>query len=533
VSLEVVALNTLGPLTPVLVTLAFITPLISKLVKSVRKLPFVIALVGGIYAVTASTVVFYYVILEEKPLVYTYGGWPPHFGIVYEIDMFNGLIGILVAWVMLAIILYSGWYSRYLDDASWYFTLILGLEAGVLGCLYTGDAFNLFVMLEVLSISTYGLVAYHRNRAEAIEATAKYALIGALATTMYFLALVLIYSGYGTVNMAFLALLASAISNPSLRYLSLLAVSIALWTFTFKSAIFPSHFWLVDANPEAPHPISVALSGLVESVGVYAAGRFLYTIFRQGSVLAWYHDVILIVLVILGAISGVVCALMMLYQRDIKRLLAYSSISHTGIIYMGLFAGFLASSEAVKAAMTGALVHTVSHVISKAVLFMSSGLFIEASNSRDLDEMRGVGRTYPLALVATIVSVLSLVGLVPFMGFYSKLLIVLGYVSAGSLLVPVLVVVITALSLPGYMKILASVVFGIPAKKYSRQRGELWVEILVFIMALSLVVLGVIFWYIMPIFEKTALNLIERADMYIYAALEKIPGELVPWLLWK
>ena len=533
-SLETLALNVLGTLTPFLVVLAFMTPLLSKLTKSTRGVPFAISLIGGLYAAIASTIVFYYEITEKRPLVYTYGGWPPHFGIVYEVDAFNGLLGVLVAWLMLAIILYSWWYSKYLDDSSWYFTLLLGLEAGILGCLYTGDAFNLFVMLEVLSISTYGLVAYHRNRAEAVEAAAKYALIGAAATTMYFLALILLYSGYGTVNMAYLAELASstqALRDPGLRYLSLLAVSLALWMFTFKSAVFPSHFWLVDANPEAPHPVSVALSGLVESVGVYAAARFLYTIFRQNTTLMWYREVVLVVLVLLGVISGVVCALMMMYQRDIKRLLAYSSISHTGIIYMGLFAGYLTSSDAVKVAVTGAVVHIVSHTLAKTVLFMSSGLFIESSGSRDLDEMRGVGRTYPLALAAVIISTLSLIGLVPFIGLYSKLLIALGYFSAGSLLVPVLVIVVSAISLPGYMKVLTSIALGIPAKKYAKQCGEFWVEVLVFAIALSLIILGVIFWYIMPVFESATLSLIEGADIYVSEVLERIPGELTPWLL--
>jgi multicomponent Na+:H+ antiporter subunit D len=529
VNLETLSLNLLGLLTPFLVILAFITPLLSKLLKSSRRAPLIIALIGGVYAAVASTVVFCYEITSRSPLIYTYGGWPPHFGIVYEIDLFNGLLGFLVAWIMLAIILYSSWYSKRLDDASWYFTLLLGLTAGVLGCLYTGDAFNFFVMLEVLSISTYGLVAYLRNRAEAVEATAKYALIGAVATTMYFLALVIIYSGYGTVNMAYLAERSSAefvVKEPSLRYLSLLAVSLALWTFTFKSAIFPSHFWLVDANPEAPHPVSVALSGLVESVGIYAAGRFLYTIFRPNGVLAVYHSVILIVLVTLGAISGVVCALMMLNQRDIKRLLAYSSISHTGIVYMGLFAGFLVNNSAVEAAITGAIVHAVSHVIAKTALFMSSGLFIETSGSRDLDDMRGVGRAHPLALVATVISTLSLIGLVPFIGFYSKLLIILGYISAGFVIVPILVIAITALSVPGYMKILSSVAFGIPAKEYKRPSGETWVEVLILLIALSLLVLGVIFWYIMPIFQDTTSSLISGAGDYINSALERIPEEL-------
>ena len=528
--LDALVTNMIGPLTPILVTLAFITPLISKLTKSEKKAPFILATIGGLYATLTTTTALYYVILEEKPLIYKYGGWPPHFGIVYEIDLFNALLAALVAWLMLSIILYSNWYSRYLDEASWYYTLLLGLETGILGCLYTGDAFNLFVMLEVLSISTYGLVAYHRSRAEAVEAAAKYALIGAVATTMYFVAVVLLYSGFSTVNMAYLALLSSMLETPSLKYLSLIAVSLALWTFTFKSAIFPNHFWLVDANPEAPTPISAALSGLVESVGIYAVMRFLYTIFGEKSVLVEYREVILIVLLTLGAISGVVCALMMMYQRDIKRLLAYSAISHTGIIYMGLSAGFLISEDVVKIAITGTLVHIVSHCIAKVVLFMASGVFIETAGSRDLDEIGGVGKIYPLTSAAVIISILSLAGLIPFIGFYSKLLIALGYISAGFVLVPVLIIIITALSIPGYMKIISSVIFNVPRKTYEKLSRSSWIEVMLLLMAMSLLVLGVIFWYLMPIFEKTTLSLIKGVDIYVQVACEKIPGELWRWL---
>ncbi|MEM4769806.1 MAG: cation:proton antiporter, partial [Desulfurococcaceae archaeon] len=147
--IERLALNALGSLTPLLALTAFMVPLLSKLAKNNRVVPFIAALTGSSYAAFASSVVLYYVLTSKKPLVYMYGGWPPHFGIVYEVDSFNAVIGALTAWVMIPIVLYSHWYSRHLDDTSWYYTLLIGLEVGILGCLYTGDAFKLFVMIEV------------------------------------------------------------------------------------------------------------------------------------------------------------------------------------------------------------------------------------------------------------------------------------------------------------------------------------------------------------------------------------------------
>ncbi|MCI4435708.1 MAG: cation:proton antiporter [Ignisphaera sp.] len=531
---ESLALNLLGPLTPTLIILVFLTPLFAKVFRSDRKVPFVLALLGVLYSVVASTIVFLYVYQSGKPLVYLYGGWPPHFGIVYEVDAFNALLAMLTSWVMLPIVLYSYWYSQHFDEATWYYTLLLGLLTGLLGVIYTGDAFNLFVMLEVLSISAYSLVAYHRERAEAVEAAAKYALIGLVATTMYFFALILIYAGIGSVNMALLAMLSrfsQALNDPGVKYLTLLALALSLWTFTYKSALFPNHFWLPDAHPEAPTPVSAALSGLVVNVGIYATARFLYTLFGSDSMLSGYREAVLIVILMLGIIGGVVGAMMMLLQRDIKRLLAYSTISHVGIAYIGLAAGFLVGyEEAIKIAVAGAITHIVAHSIAKALLFMSSGVFIDAAGSRDLDDLQGVGRLYPLTSISMIIGFLSLAGFIPLIGFYSKLLIAYGYFIAGLAIIPVLIIIISAISLLGYMKAITAIVFGVPRKSVERKAGVGWVEVILFLMALSLIILGILFYYITPVFDGASLDLVKNVNTYINEALRYIPGGLSKWL---
>ncbi|MEM3912943.1 MAG: proton-conducting transporter membrane subunit [Desulfurococcaceae archaeon] len=522
------AMQMLGLLTPVLIIHAFVIPIL-KLLKSTR-LPGVIALMGSGFAVVATSIIFYGV-QEGGPMVYTYGGWPPHFGIVYEVDYYNALLGFLTAWIMLVIVIYSMWYEHHIDDPSWYYVLLIGLETGILGCLYTGDAFNLFVMLEVLGITAYGLVAYHRDRAEAVEAAAKYALIGAVATSLYFTAVVLLYAGYGSVNMAVLSIYSRtyvAKVSAAFKYLSLLSVALALWVFTYKSALVPNHFWLPDAHPEAPTPVSAALSGLVVNVGVYATARFLYTIFGPDSTIASYREVVLLVVFILGAISGIIGALMMMAQRDIKRLLAYSTVCHIGIAYMGISAGFIiGNEEAIRLAVMGGIVHIVAHGIAKALLFMSSGVLIDAAGSRDLDEMKGIGRYHPLTSISMILGFFSLAGLIPFIGFYSKLLIALGYINSGFILGAVLIIVISALSIPGYLKAISAVVFS--TGREPRQRLEkTWIEPILFAMALSLLVLGVLFQYLWPVYDEAskALVTIDGVIGYISRAWNLIPVEL-------
>lgn len=528
-NLEQVVLNALGAMTPVMAIVAFSIPIASKLLKR-ELVPLILALLGAAYSVLASTLVLYYVATTGSPLVYMYGGWPPHFGIVYEVDLFNAVFAAFTTWIMLAIVLYSHWYRQHLDDSSWYYTLLMGLETGLIGCLYTGDAFNLFVMIEVLGISAYGLVAYHRDKPEAVEAAAKYALIGAVATTVYFMAVVLLYAGYGTVNMALLAEIARNHVGAELKYISLMAIAFSLWVFTFKAAIFPNHFWLPDAHPEAPTPVSAALSGLVVNVGIYASARFLYTIFSSGSITSGYREAVLVALFILGATSGVLGALMMMSQKDIKRLLAYSTISHTGLAYMGLAAGFMVGSlGAVKTALAGAIVHVVAHGISKAMLFMASGVFIDAAGSRDLDKMRGIGRLYPVTSLSLIIGFLSLAGFIPLMGFHSKRLIATGYLEGGFVVGPLLVIAISALSLPGYLRAVFTTVFGIREIRGDQTR-VMWVEILLLLMAIALVVFGVFYVWFGGIFEAAADSLVNGVEVYVGEAIKKVPVELWRWL---
>lgn len=520
------AAQLLGLFLPLMGTLAFALPL-ADMVTSRKKVLGVIALAASVLALVTSAAVFIEVYHGGAPLIYKFGGWPPHFGINYEVDGLNALLGLFTSAVMLCIVLYSLWYGRHLDEPVWYYVLLIGLEIGMLGCLYTGDAFNLFVMLEVLGISAYGLVAYHKDRAEAVEAAAKYALIGALATITYFTSVVILYAVFGTVNMGLLSWISANSTYASVKYAALFSVALATWAFTFKSALFPNHFWLPDAHPEAPTPVSAALSGLLVNIGVYAFIRFFYTLFGPGSVLGELRLAILVIVFILGAVSGVVGALMMMIQRDIKRLLAYSTISHIGIAYMGASAGFLANGEYVTLIMSGALVHIVAHGIAKAVLFMASGVLIDAAGTRDLDKMKGVGRHYPLTSLAMVISFFSLAGFLPLLGFYSKLIITWGYLESGFGIAALLIILISALSVPGYFKAIYAAIFA-TGGEHKMKVDERGVGAMLLAMSLSLLVLGVAYTLIQRVFFDAAASVTTSAGVnkYITHVLEEIRRSL-------
>ena len=406
--------HTVGGLPLLLMIAAFILPLATLKIKSRL---FYHLYANAIMAIALIlSIINLIVVLREGVIIYFFGGWPPPLGIVYEVDSISAIFGVLITSVMFLTTLYSVWYMENFDGIEWYYVLMLGLAAGSIGCVYTGDAFNLFVMIEVLSVAAYALVAFFRSKPEALEAAIRYGLIGATATTMYFLALVFLYGAFGTLNMADLTLKAnswlinmdpnlssyftqfSGLSFGNITLASAIAIALALWTFTFKAALFPNHFWLPDANPEAPTPVSALFAAVIDSIGIYAVLRFMYTIFGPNSILSVnavvnIRDAIMTLLFILGFISALVGAFLLAIQKDVKKLLAYSAINHVGFIFMGLSAGTSAISENTRSlAVAASIYHVISNSIGEALLFLVAGVFIMTVGSRNLDELAGIGR---------------------------------------------------------------------------------------------------------------------------------------------
>jgi len=428
------------------------------------------------------------VVTHGSIALYPFGGWPPPVGIIYEVDQFSAVLGALTASVMFLITLYSAWYVKEPEGCVWYYALLLGLDGGMLGCLFTGDAFNLFVMIEVLSISAYGLVAYYRSRATSLEASIKYAFIGAVATTMYFVALIFIYGSYGTLNMADIALRSRTGGAESLwgaqlidwfsrdKYVlavsAMVATILTLWAFTYKAALFPNHFWLPDAHPEAPTPVSAALSGLVVGVGVYAVMRWLYTVFGPTSILSntivhgvSVRDILLQILMVLGVISSIMGALLMNVQKDVKRLLAYSTISHVGLMFMGISVGLSNVPEPVRVlALTAVTYHLINHATGKSLLFLSTGVLIRRSGTRDMSKWGGVGKTCKAATSTMIFGAFNLLGVPPLGGFFSKLMLFQAFILSGFTWLAAVLVLESLISLVAYIKLVTAAIHGEPQK---------------------------------------------------------------------
>ncbi len=397
----------------------------------------------------------------REPLMYVFSGWPPPVGIVYEVDKYSALLALLTAWLMVFITLYSIGHIKPSGRAYLYYSLLMTVEAGMIGCVYTGDFFHLFVMLEVMSVSSYILVAYEREDSVAVSSAIKYGVFGALATTIYFLAIVFAYGSTGTLNMADLALKVKGVPAPitgtgfgAVTYGVAIFTVFMMWGLTFKAAIFPNHFWLPDAHSAAPSPISALLSGLVVNVGIYGLARFLITVLKW----SWVSRLGLDALLAIGVISAFIGSFGMLIQRDVKRVIAYSTIVNLGYVAIGYGLGTSLGA-------TAATYHLITHSVSKALAFMSVGVVIAIVGTREISRLRGAGRLVRSAGIPLTISLLSLGTVPPLSIFASKLLLITAMVKAGVAPLAVVIILPSILSFIAYMKVMYEVCIKEPTEE--------------------------------------------------------------------
>jgi multicomponent Na+:H+ antiporter subunit D len=529
----------LGLTTTILIISCFALPLFSMLVKKRRKIIDAYALIVSLFAGSATFVTFYNVFFElNEPLVYKFGGWVPPVGIIYEVDKLNALLGLVTGTIMFLIVLFSAFYMKG-KRIEWYYTMLLGLETGLLGVIYTGDAFNLFVMVEVTSISLYGLIAFYRTEGEAVDSALKYALLGAVSTTFYFIALIFYYGSFGTLNMADLAAKAAGLNFPfsgapygNILLGTAIGLALTLWAFTFKAALFPNHFWLPDAHSAAPAPVSAALSGLVVSNGAYVIIRFLYTIFGEANVSSsplsflsltspagfpsLLFDSIKLILIVLGATSAIIASLLMLLQKNVKRVIAYSTIFHMGLVFMGIGLG-------TDLGLKAAIFHIVNHAVAKTLLFVSIGVLATYAGSRRIDKLGGVGRYAPITFTTFLIGVLAIEGLPPLNGFMSKLMLYSAFLEAGLAPLAIVIVVATAIALMAWMKVLFSTWMNKPDRKLENVK-EFPVVIVPIILAVLCIALGLFAPTIDKVILTPTVSSLRNVDGYIQSAIRAAGG---------
>ncbi len=512
-----------GPVSEVLPALAVITPALTAFViplahvmgvgrRGVESLSLLSSLITAFFTARLLTTSLF----SGSIINYCFGGWPPPLGVFYEVDLIGALLGALTACLMFLIVLFSIGYME--DDGRLYlyYTLLMVVEAGMIGCFYTGDFFNLFVMIEVTAIASYALVSYFRSDRVAVAASLKYAVYGALATTAYFTATIFAYGSLGTLNMADMhvkvvgaeaPITGSGYGNVGLGLLVFTAL--ALYAFTFKSALFPNHFWLPEAHSSAPTPVSALLSGLVVNVGVYAMARFAYTVIGPAALAG---SIIPPALLITGAASAVVGGLLMNMQADVKRLIAYSTVMNLGFVALGY-------GLATPLGAAAATYHLITHSVAKAMLFMAAGLAIARVGSRRIKDLEGIGRASPFVGFALGTSLLALAGIPPLSVFMSEYALITAIIKAGNYPALVAFLIAYVSGMVAYLRLFYVTCIKPPNKPGSSVKGRVATYTVITILAITCVILGILGPAIFSKLALPAANTLMTPTKYVNAFL--------------
>ncbi len=349
-------------------------------------------------------------VMAQGAISYALGGWAAPWGIEYRVDAASAYV-LLIVTGMATVTL--PWSVRSVADEipaeriPHFYTLLMLCFAGLSGITVTGDAFNVFVFLEISSLSTYVLISMGRDR-RALTASFQYLIMGTIGGTFLLIGVGLLYVITGTLNMGDLA---SRLPNVTQLRTEHTAFAFIVVGIGLKLAMFPLHLWLPNAYAYAPSAATVFIAATSTKVAVYALVRFIFSVFGEGVA---YQDLpfgqIAMVLAIAGMLSASAVAI---FQRDIKRMLAYSSVAQIGYIVLGI------SLDTVPG-LTASLLHLFNHALMKGALFMAMGCFFYRIGSVNIDDLAGIGRRMPWTFAAMVLGGLSLIGVPLTTGFVSK-----------------------------------------------------------------------------------------------------------------
>lgn len=455
------------------------------------------------------------VMINGEIITYWMGGWKPvsgyAIGIAIEVDALSLFFGLLIS---IAVML-SGFYSfKYMtqDDAlSSYFTLYLMLAGGVMGIVLSGDLFNIYVMLEVMTFAAVALTAFRNWNPNAREAAFKYLVVGSIGSTCVLLGTALVYAQCHTLNLAQISAILPGNTNPT----TILAFALLFTGFGVKSFMFPFHPIAADAHGAAPSSVSVLISGVFTKTGVYGIIRVSYFLFRSMGLSSMQTG-----LVFIGCLSMFVCVTMALNQHDFKRLLAFHSISQIGYILTAL-------GLCTALGIAGGLYHAINHTLFKGLLFLVAGSVLYGTGTTYLEDLGGLAKKMPQTAALFMVGALSISGIPPFNGFASKWMIYQATFekaaltgSIGYALVTVIAVVTSVLTLASFIKVGQSVFFGqLPLKYENVKETPLSMRIPMWIMAALCFLTGVFPNLMLKYLIIPATNAIANVTAYIDSAM--------------
>lgn len=467
-----------------------------------------LAYLGGVFVLSRK-------VLVEGAVTLQAGGWPAPFGITLVADSLSVLMLLLSSVVFLAVVIYSSGFIQDKGKRNGYYAFLFFMAAGMSGIFVTGDLFNLFVMFEIVLMSSYALIAYTSHETSLLVSI-RYVVLNLIGSSLMLISIGGLYSVTGTLNIADMA---SILSTGSVNMVPVLGFSLLLFcVFAIKSGLVPFHFWAPPVYSSSPAPVAAFMAGVSKKAGIYAIIRLYFTIFSsaripEGALLfagrpvntavAYLAGTMAVITLIFGGLSA-------LNRKTLDRLLSYSSVGQIGFIFIPLS---LAMLEGSKTAMIAALVYAVSHGLAKPALFMISGMIERMTGNSRLDELGGLSESSFIFSVSFFVSAFSLVGIPPLLGFFGKMLVFKSAVASESFVLLLVLLFGAVLTLIYFSRTWLQVFFGEPVE-YSRSRISKKEVFAVVFLTVLIVFLGVGFEPVYQLVEKASESAL-NTDKYI------------------
>ena len=404
------------------------------------------------WLVLAMAVMLLQHVFTDGTISYAIGAWATPWGIGYRVDMAGAFMILIIAAIGAMVMPYA-WHSIqheiHKKHCGLFYTCYLLFLTGLLGIVITGDAFNLFVFLEISSLSSYVLISMGSSR-RALTAAYQYLVMGTLGATFILIGIGFLYMMTGTLNMLDIAQRLPAVADTRTIRVAFAFVTVGV---SIKLALFPLHLWLPNAYTFAPSVVSAFFAATATKVGIYVLLRFFFTVFGLEFSFAAMHvgDILLP----LSVAAILIASLVAVFQNNVKRMLAYSSVAQVGYIILGI-------SLATTAGVSAGMIHLFNHAMIKGALFLAMGCIFLRLASVDIRDMQGLARQMPWTMAAFVAGGLSLIGLPLTAGFISKWYLVSAAFALGYWPLAVLVLVSSLLALIYIWRVVESAYFGTP-----------------------------------------------------------------------